>query len=464
MSSRSFFRLDSRFRPAAFGPSILSAAALIAVSGCGNSDEPEAQTAAESQTDSATEASSGEPVVDTPVQTGQLVDDAVAMIGEQKFGEALQNLNEAIELDRECAEAYFQRAGILADARKYDQQALNDYSRAVELKPNETRYHNMRGLFLLTRQQYDGAESDFTAAVQTDPKYVQAWNNRGLVKLARGDYEAAIADFNRAVEIDPNYADGFNNRGFAWFQAAMDKNALADFNRTIELKPDFVNAYNNRGMLRMKLQQFQAAADDFSEAIRLDEANIKHYQNRRTAYQQLGLTNQADADAERIKWLVRLSQINTVVSQNPDRPDAYIERANHLADGGRHEIALTNFEQAINVAPERSTAWTSRAKYWLEQGEARKALEDATKAIEKAEASEQEFSHEAYSIRGDAWFQLGKFDKAIADYSQAKRIDPQVAQAYLKRANLRNQQGDTNGAQADYQQALALDPSISAGQ
>ena len=462
MSSRPLLHADSLRRFIVL-PSVALAAALL-ISGCGGTDEPPAQSAAETQADSAVNAAQGEPTVDATAQTEELVNSAVVMIGEQKFGEALQQLNDAIKLDRDCAEAYFQRAGILADARKYDRQALNDYSRAVELKPNETRYHNMRGLFLLTRQQYDGAESDFTAAVQTDPKYVQAWNNRGLVKLALGDYQAAIADFDKAIEIDPNYADGFNNRGFAWFQAAVDQNALADFNRTIELKPDFVNALNNRGMLYMKLKQFQAAADDFSEAIRLDEANIKHYQNRRAAYQQLGLAGQADADADRIKWLVRLSQINTAVSQNPDRPDAYIERANHLAAGGRHEIALTNFERAIDVAPERSTGWVSRAKYWLEQGDAQKAIEDATTAIEMSESSDTEFSHQAFSIRGDAYYQLGKFDDAITDYGRAKRIDAQVAQAYLKRAGLRNQQGDKAGAQADYQQAVTLDPSIANGQ
>ncbi len=457
MSSRSFFRTDGVRRLTS-----LSAAALAAalISGCGGSDEPSAQSAAETQADSAVSSSQAEPVVDVASQTEELVSAAVVMIGEQKFGESLQKLNEAIELDRNCAEAYFQRAGILADARKYDRQALNDYSRAVELQPNETRYHNMRGLFLLTRQQYDGAESDFTAAVQTDPKYVQAWNNRGLVKLARGDYQSAIADFDKAVEIDPNYADGYNNRGFAWFQAAVDEKALADFNQTIKLKPDFVNALNNRGMLYMKLKRFQPAADDFSEAIRLDEANIKHYQNRRMAYQQLGLASQADADAERIKWLVRLGQINVAVSQNPDRPDAYIERANHLAAGGRHEIALTNFERAIDVAPERSTGWVSRAKYWLGQGDAQKAIEDATTAIDMSKSSDAEFSHQAFSIRGDAYFQLGKFDEALADYGRAKRIDPQVAQAYLKRAGLRNQRGDKAGAQTDYQQAVTLDPSI----
>lgn len=459
MSSQKIMLRSCFGLPSAIAALLVSSALIV--SGCGESDTPQPQ-AEQTGSSSTPDGTATEGSDDVSAKTDELVDAAVQLIGQQKFGEALQKLNQALELDRNCAEACFQRAGILADTRKYDRQALNDYSRAVELKPNETRYHNMRGLFLLTRQQYDGAESDFTAALQSDPKYVQAWNNRGLVRLARGDYEAAIEDFSKAVEIDPTYADGFNNRGFAWFQAAVDANALRDFNRTIELKPDFVNAWNNRGMLYMKLRKYQAAADDFSEAIRLDDANIKHYQNRRLAYQQMGLTAQAEADADRIQWLLRLRQINVALSRDPSQPDAYIERANHFAEGGRHDVALASFEQAINVAPDRSKGWVSRARYWLQQGEPEKAIEDATRAIAVSQASDAEFSHTAFSIRGDACFQLGRFDEAIADYTRAKRIDPQVAQAYLKRAELRKRQGDSAGAQADIQQALALDPDAGA--
>lgn len=420
----------------------------IALTGCGGSETPEGDT---TSTEASPAASAGEK---TPKeQAQQLVEQAITQIKDRQFNEAILSLNEALETDHQNAEASFQRAGILADVGQ-DQLALSDYSRAVELNPSDVRYRNMRGLFLLTRSQLDQALTDFSEAVKIDPKYIQAWNNRGLVKLAKTDFQGAIDDFNKACEIDPTYADGFNNRGFAWFKMEVYDRAMADFDKTLELKPGYVNALNNRGMLNMRLKQHREAVADFSEAIRKDENNPKHYRNRMNAYHELGMADNAKADEERLVWLVKLGQLNTIVAQAPEKPDGYIQRASHLAEAGRHKIALANFEQAIKVASGNATPWTSRARYWLQQGDFSKAIEDATKAIEA------EFSHSALSVRGDAYLQLGEYDKAIADYTAAKRLDPSVGQAYYQRALQRRQNGDEAGYQADLSTARQLDPQL----
>lgn len=416
--------------------------------GCGQAETPEDSTAV--TTTGSAPADSGP----TPQeQAGQLVEQAISQINARQFDDAIASLNKAIEIDHQSAEASFQRAGILADAGQ-DQLALSDYSRAVELGPNDVRYRNMRGLFLLTRSQLDSAMADFNEAVKIDPKYIQAWNNRGLVKLAKADFRSAIDDFNKAVEIDPTYADGFNNRGFAWFKLEIYDKAMQDFDRTLELKPGYVNALNNRGMLNLRIKKHQQAITDFSEAIRNDENNPKHYQNRMNAYTALGMDEKAQADRSRIEWLVKLRQLNTLVAQAPEQPDGYIQRASHLAKAGEHTIALADFEQAIEVSPGKATPLASRAKYWLEQGEFRKAIEDATRAIQT------EFSHPALSIRGDAYLQQGEYDRAIADYTAAKRLDPAVAQAYYGRALQRRQNGDEAGFNADLNTARQLDPQI----
>lgn len=439
----------------AFRAGCLLLGLAISLPGCGDSDDPptDDQVSANSAQDGS--AADAEAVTDEKQSdTSKIVEQAVVAIQAKDFGAALDHLNNAVKLDRDCAEAYFQRAGILADAKNYDRQALNDYSRAVELDPNDVRYHNMRGLFLLTRKQFDQAETDFTAAVQVDPKYIQAWNNRGLVKLARGDYQASIDDFNKAVEIDPNYIDGFNNRGFAWYQAGVDDRALEDFNKTLELKPDYVNAINNRGMLYLRMKKFRDAADDFSRAIELDENNVKHYRNRQAVYRELGMQSHADADGRRIAWLLKLGQLNSVIARAPEKPEGYIQRAGHLADGGENEIALANLDKAVEIAPESSAGLIGRAEFWLVQNEFEKAAADATKATDIG------FNHHAHSIRGDAFFGLGRFDEAIADYNRAKRLDGQVARAYHKRALARRERGDQQGAAADIEQAQRLDPSI----
>lgn len=420
----------------------------VALTGCGGSETPEADTAATGPQQTTPDGKSS-----AKEQASKLVEQAIAQIKDQKFEDAIASLNKAVETDHENSEASFQRAGILADVGQ-DQLALSDYSRAVELNPNDVRYRNMRGLFLLTRSQLDQALTDFSEAVRIDPKYIQAWNNRGLVKLAKTDFHSAIDDFNKAVEIDPTYADGFNNRGFAWFKMEVYDKALADFDKTLQLKPGYVNALNNRGMLHLRLKQHREAVADFSEAIAHDENNPKHYQNRMSAYAALGMDQNVQADRSRIEWLIKLGQINNLVAQAPQKPEGYIQRASHLAEAGKHKVALVNYEQAIKVASDKATPWTSRAKYWLQQREYAKAIADATRAIES------EFSHPALSIRGDAYLQQGNFDQAIADYTAAKRLDPGVAQAYYRRALQRRQQGNEAGFKSDIETARQLDPQI----
>jgi len=50
------------------------------------------------------------------------------------------------------------------------------------------------------------------------------------------------------------------------------------------------------------------------------------------------------------------------------------------------------------------------------------------------------------------------FDQAVADFTEAIRIDPKATEAYLGRAGLYSQKSDYDPAIADYTQALQLDP------
>ena len=413
----------------------------------------------------------------------KIVKDAIACIKKRQFGDAVKLLNQAIESDDKCAEAFFQRAGILADARR-DANALQDYSKAVELAPANVRYLNMKGLFLLTRSQLDEAAKDFAKAVKLDPTYVQAHNNLGLVKLAEGDYHGAIDDFNQALKLDDAYVDGYNNRGFAWYQASNDERALADFNKTLKLNNEYVNAYNNRGMLSVRMKDYEKAIGDFTSAIRLDSRNVKHYRNRQAAYRELGLVEQAKVDGDRVTWLLKLHDLNNKIARSPQKAEHYIKKASHLADAGEQEIALATFEQALQIKPDSPNAFVTRAEFWLSTGELEKTLADCNAAIDAAKKT-GDWSHEAFSTRADAYVQIAmrdkaadeafmkskagvgqvnpqlvKYDRAIADYTAAKRLDTAVAKAYLRRAILRRANNDELGFKSDLAMVQQLDPSI----
>jgi tetratricopeptide (TPR) repeat protein len=63
-----------------------------------------------------------------------------------------------------------------------------------------------------------------------------------------------------------------------------------------------------------------------------------------------------------------------------------------------------------------------------------------------------------YKARGYAYFVKGDSDRAIADYSEAIRIDPQDALVYLRRGLAYHNKGDYDLAIADYSEAIRIDP------
>jgi lipoprotein NlpI len=64
----------------------------------------------------------------------------------------------------------------------------------------------------------------------------------------------------------------------------------------------------------------------------------------------------------------------------------------------------------------------------------------------------------AYNNRGNVWLDKKEYDKAIADYGEAVRLDPKDAAAYNNRGSARRAKSEYDNAIADYGEAIRLDP------
>ena len=65
----------------------------------------------------------------------------------------------------------------------------------------------------------------------------------------------------------------------------------------------------------------------------------------------------------------------------------------------------------------------------------------------------------AYTIRGDAYAEKGEFDRAIADFTKAIGLDPNDAITYYNRGYTYAKKGDEDQAIADFRKVLEIDPS-----
>jgi tetratricopeptide (TPR) repeat protein len=88
-----------------------------------------------------------------------------------------------------------------------------------------------------------------------------------------------------------------------------------------------------------------------------------------------------------------------------------------------------------------------------------KALDQ--KQIDRSNALIRRYPKSAsgYQIRAGVYENIGDYDKAIADYTEAIRLDPKLKEAYEKRAALyKEHKGDYGKAIADYTEVIRLDP------
>jgi tetratricopeptide (TPR) repeat protein len=88
-----------------------------------------------------------------------------------------------------------------------------------------------------------------------------------------------------------------------------------------------------------------------------------------------------------------------------------------------------------------------------QKGEFDKAIEDFDQALRL----DPNFT-QAYYNRGKVWGLKGEFDKDIADCDQALRLDPNFTLAYYNRGKAWGLKGEFDKAIADFDQALRLDP------
>ena len=156
-------------------------------------------------------------------------------------------------------------AGRIAD---YD-TAIRLFTKAYGLADEEHKlvcaentavaYYN-RGNIFKDALDYEAAIEDYDKAVKLKPDLEQAFFNRAFAHRQRADYAAAVADYNRALKLDPGDAMALNNRAVAYFLSGDYGNALADVEQAADLAPDRPLFRLNRAMILMAARSPQAPA------------------------------------------------------------------------------------------------------------------------------------------------------------------------------------------------------------
>jgi tetratricopeptide (TPR) repeat protein len=209
---------------------------------------------------------------------------------------------------------------------------------------------------------------------------------------------------------------------------------------------DWVDIIFARGLAYKHKLNLDRAIADYSEAIRLNPARIEFYEYRYDAY--FGKKDYAHAFAD----------IDKVIAAYPSAARYYRYRASiwrSMGNAARAEMDRRKAEElgaAVQVQLKKASSCMERRDL-----DADRQIGVCTEALAAPEQTAEQKAN-SYKMRGLAYLQKGEADSAIADFSEAIRLNPKAASCYAHRGNIYQLRKDYDHAIADYSQAIALNP------
>ena len=198
----------------------------------------------------------------------------------------------------DLVEAYLTRAWALSDQEEYN-QAIQDFSKAVELDPKNTEALGGRGWANAEMEDFEQAWEDFNQVIALDPEDSEAYEGRAWCLEKQGKYDLALKDYSTAIKLNPVSSEAYEGRGWVWSAKEDHEKAIADFTRAIEIKPGLAVAYEGRGLSYKETGRYEPALADYTQAIKLDPENYDAYFTRSYVLESLGRLEEAAADAAR---------------------------------------------------------------------------------------------------------------------------------------------------------------------
>ncbi|APY11900.1 hypothetical protein BWZ22_11960 [Seonamhaeicola sp. S2-3] len=240
-------------------------------------------------------------------------------------------------------------------------------------------------------------------AISEDPNHLDAYFLRALTKNDLGDFSGAIVDYSKIILKKPD-ADSYFNRGNSRYSLKDLVGAKNDYAKAYELNPNFIDALYSLACVKYDLEDFKGAIQDFDK----------------------------------------------ILKANPNFLNAYLLRASSYKALENHKKALADYTLAIMISPDANTYY-NRGVFFMDINYYDRANEDLTKSLRYN--NNNTFAH---FYRGASFLLLGKFQKAINDFSNALKLDPLDFDAHLGLALTYYKMGDLANSKVHFIKANGI--------
>jgi tetratricopeptide (TPR) repeat protein len=263
---------------------------------------------------------------------------------------------------------------------------------------------------------------------------------RGAAYVIHGEYDNAIADLDEAIRLNPKDPEAFTSRGDAYAKNA----GLARIVRDVSNLPIGAPYFGDLS----KKNEYARAIADYDHALRLERGYRAALHGRELARLGSGEKNRVDDDLLLGGLIQHL--------QRSQAPFVMRQLAMLLQSETYMRMTAERFaplDSAIRDNPNDPQVYLDRAWAFVNFGKFNFAIADYTQALVVDPNNAK-----AYIARAEVLRDRREYDRAIEDCNEAVRVQPNGFRGYALRGFLLEMKGEADKAIADYRRALSLEP------
>jgi tetratricopeptide (TPR) repeat protein len=199
-----------------------------------------------------------------PIYLGQ----ARANLGINAQRSVITDLDKAINLDKNFAEAYLER-GLYSFRRQNLPAAKNDLMQAASLNPGSPVIQTNLARVLLALGENEAALEAAQKAKELDITSLDAYLVIGMAARATNQIDLAVEVLDIYTKYSQTNADAFAILGSAYYSRGDYETALKNIDQAIVIDKSDSDAYHWRGEIYYATKEYDKALSDFRQSYRI---------------------------------------------------------------------------------------------------------------------------------------------------------------------------------------------------
>ena len=304
---------------------------------------------------------------------------------DEELKKSMEKYGKKYNEDTAVADEYFMCGNIYNKIKDYA-NAVEMYTKGLELNPDESLYWNERGQCYEVLGEKDKAKADYveyeirskggnTQETQEENSSDFKVSNEARKFSSVGNYKKAIEIYTEGLKTYPNSDLLYILRSSCYSMLKEYDNALADIDKAIEIDPYNFRYYESKASIYKDMKQYDKVVEIYTQLIEKDSYEIEYYRQRGEAYEKLNDEQHATEDYK--KYLSMWSK----TEETMDMVD-YLLRGDVYKKIKDYQHAIEDYTKAIafNQSNSLGLLYYSRAECYEALGEKDKAKADRVEA------------------------------------------------------------------------------------